>query len=53
MHATRPAPVGAALDGSPAGLAAWMGEKLITWSSTTPGGQPAYSRELLLSTLTL
>jgi pimeloyl-ACP methyl ester carboxylesterase len=53
MHATKPATIAAALDDSPAGLAAWIGEKLTTWSSTTPDGQPAYSRELLLSTLTL
>ncbi len=53
MHATKPATIGAALDDSPAGLAAWIGEKLITWSSTTPDGQSAYSREMLLSTLTL
>jgi len=53
MHATKPATIGAALDDSPVGLAAWIGEKLITWSSTTPDGQPAYSRERVLSTLTL
>ena len=40
MHATKPATIGAALEDSPAGLAAWIGEKLITWSSTTPDGQP-------------
>ena len=53
MHATKPATIGAALDDSPAGLAAWIGEKLIRWSSTTAGGEPAFSRDLLLSTLTL
>jgi pimeloyl-ACP methyl ester carboxylesterase len=53
MHATKPATIGAALDDSPAGLAAWIGEKLIRWSSTTAAGEPAFSRDLLLSTLTL
>jgi pimeloyl-ACP methyl ester carboxylesterase len=53
MHATKPATIGAALDDSPAGLAAWIGEKLIRWSSTNAEGEPAFSRDLLLSTLTL
>lgn len=53
MHATKPATIGAALTDSPAGLAAWIGEKLIAWSSTTAAGEPAFSRDLLLSTLTL
>lgn len=53
MHATKPSTIGAALDDSPAGLAAWIGEKLIQWSSTTADGEPAFSRDLLLSTLTL
>ena len=53
MHATKPATIGAALDDSPAGLAAWIGEKLIRWSSTTADGEPTFSRDLLLSTLTL
>ena len=52
-HATKPATVGAALLDSPAGLAAWIAEKVIAWSSTTPDGSPAFDRELLLSTLTL
>jgi pimeloyl-ACP methyl ester carboxylesterase len=53
MHATKPATIGVALDDSPAGLAAWIGEKLTRWSSTTANGEPAFSRDLLLSTLTL
>lgn len=53
MHATKPATIGAALDDSPAGLAAWIGEKLVRWSSTTADGAPGFSRDLLLSTLTL
>jgi pimeloyl-ACP methyl ester carboxylesterase len=53
MHATKPATIGAALDDSPVALAAWLGEKLTRWSSTTAGGQPAFGRDELLSTLTL
>jgi pimeloyl-ACP methyl ester carboxylesterase len=53
MHATRPATIGAALDDSPVALAAWAGEKLIRWSSTAAGGQPALDRDHLLGTLTL
>jgi len=53
MHATKPATIGAALDDSPVALAAWLGEKLTRWSSTTAGGQPAFGRDQLLSTLTL
>jgi pimeloyl-ACP methyl ester carboxylesterase len=53
MHATKPATIGAALADSPVGLAAWIGEKLTAWSSTTTDGEPAFNRELLLSTLTL
>ena len=52
-HATKPATLGAALSDSPAGLAAWIGEKIIAWSSTRPDGSPAFDRELLLATLTL
>ena len=53
MHATKPATIGAALDDSPLALAAWIGEKLTRWSSTTAGGRSAFDRDLLLSTLTL
>jgi pimeloyl-ACP methyl ester carboxylesterase len=53
MHSTRPATLGAALHDSPAGLAAWIGEKIIAWSSKTAHGQPAFPQDLLLATLTL
>jgi len=53
MHATKPATIGAALDDSPVALAAWIGEKLTRWSSTTADGQPALGRDHLLATLTL
>jgi pimeloyl-ACP methyl ester carboxylesterase len=52
-HATKPATLGAALSDSPAGLAAWIAEKVVAWSNTLPDGSPAFDRELLLSTLTL
>ena len=52
-HATKPATLGAGLSDSPAGLAAWIGEKVVAWSSTRPDGSPAFDRDLLLATLTL
>jgi pimeloyl-ACP methyl ester carboxylesterase len=52
-HATKPATLGAALSDSPAGLAAWIAEKIVAWSSTRADGTPAFDRDLLLSTLTL
>jgi pimeloyl-ACP methyl ester carboxylesterase len=52
-HATKPGTLAAGLSDSPAGLAAWIGEKIVAWSSTRPDGSPAFDRELLLATLTL
>jgi pimeloyl-ACP methyl ester carboxylesterase len=52
-HATKPTTLGSALSDSPAGLAAWIAEKIVAWSSTRADGSPAFDRELLLSTLTL
>jgi microsomal epoxide hydrolase len=52
-HATKPATLGAGLSDSPAGLGAWIGEKVVAWSSTRTDGSPAFDRELLLGTLTL
>lgn len=52
-HATKPATLAAALSDSPAGLAAWIGEKVVAWSSEWVDGVPAFDRDLLLSTLTL
>ncbi len=48
-HATKPSTLGAALSDSPSGLAAWVAEKVISWSSATADGSPAFERELLLS----
>ena len=53
MQATKPATLAAALTDSPVGLAAWIGEKVSAWSAMASDGQPAFDRELLLSTLTL
>ena len=52
-QATKPSTLGAALLDSPAGLAAWIGEKVVSWSSTRSDGSPAFDRDLLLATLTL
>jgi pimeloyl-ACP methyl ester carboxylesterase len=53
QQAIKPSTLGAGLHDSPAGLAAWIGEKIIAWSSTTRHGRTAFSRDLLLGTLTL
>jgi len=53
QQATKPSTLGAALHDSPAGLAAWIGEKIVAWSSITSDGRPAFDRDLLLGTLTL
>jgi hypothetical protein len=37
----------------PPGLAAWVGEKLVAWSSIRADGSPALTRERMLDTLTL
>ena|ERR1019366_8203358 len=52
-HATKPSTLGAALHDSTAGLAAWIDEKVVSWSSTPPDGSAAFDRDLLLATLTL
>ena len=53
QHATKPDTIGVALQDSPAGLAAWIGEKVVAWSSPDPDGRPAFPRDLLLANLTL
>jgi hypothetical protein len=52
-RAPKPATLAAALADSPAGLAAWIGEKALAWSSVRDDGGTAFDRELLLGTLTL
>ena len=53
MHATKPATLAVALADSPAGLAAWIGEKVAAWSSVAADGAPKFPRDRLLDTLTL
>ena len=53
QQSTKPATLAAALADSPAGLAAWIGEKVLAWSSVRDDGGPAFDREILLGTLTL
>jgi pimeloyl-ACP methyl ester carboxylesterase len=52
-HATKPATLAVGLSDSPAGLAAWIGEKVVAWSSDLLDGETSFDRELLLATLTL
>jgi pimeloyl-ACP methyl ester carboxylesterase len=44
-HATKPATLGTALLDSPAGLAAWIAEKVVAWSSARKDGSPAFDRD--------
>lgn len=57
VQATRPDTLAAALNDSPAGLLAWLAEKLVEWSDT-PSGDPAslehrISRERILTEATI
>ncbi|GAA3209870.1 epoxide hydrolase family protein [Microbacterium terregens] len=53
VQATRPDTLAAALNDSPAGLLAWLAEKLVEWSDTPPGDPAAVeariSRERILT----
>jgi pimeloyl-ACP methyl ester carboxylesterase len=51
VQATRPHILASALDDSPAGLAAWILEKWLTWSD--PATRPRLTDDDLLSTVTL
>lgn len=53
VQSTKPHTLSTALADSPLGLAAWIGEKLVSWSSTREDGTSAFPRERLLATLTL
>ena len=50
VHSTRPQTIGYALTDSPAGLAAWIGEKLATWTDQAAGG---LTRDQMLDNLSL
>lgn len=57
VQATRPDTIAAALNDSPAGLVAWLTEKLVEWSDTPPGDPSAVeqriSRERILTEATI
>ncbi|RXZ68320.1 epoxide hydrolase family protein [Agromyces albus] len=46
VQATRPDTLAAALNDSPAGLLAWLAEKLVEWSDTPPGDPRALERRI-------
>lgn len=46
VQATRPDTLAAALNDSPAGLLAWITEKLVEWSDTPPGDPRAIERRI-------
>lgn len=46
VQATRPDTLAAALNDSPAGLLAWLAEKLVEWSDT-PSGDPSQVEQLI------
>ncbi len=46
VQATRPDTLAVALNDSPAGLLAWIAEKLVEWSDTPPGDPAAVERRI-------
>ena len=46
VQGTRPDTLAAALNDSPAGLLAWLAEKLVEWSDTPPGDPAAVERRI-------
>jgi pimeloyl-ACP methyl ester carboxylesterase len=53
VHATKPQSLGYALSDSPVGLAAWIVEKFRAWSDCGGELESRFSRELLLTNLTI
>ena len=51
IHRTKPQTVAAALNDSPAGLAAWIVEKLHAWSDG--GAERSYTRDEILTNITI
>jgi pimeloyl-ACP methyl ester carboxylesterase len=51
-QSTRPNTLAVGLGDSPAGLAAWITEKLVGWSDTTEGIDRAFSRDEILTWVT-
>jgi pimeloyl-ACP methyl ester carboxylesterase len=52
MHRTKPATIATALSDSPAGLAAWIIEKLQSWTDSSRGELGGISRDAVLTLLT-
>lgn len=52
MHTTKPQTVATALTDSPAGMAAWILEKLLSWRDCPTGIESIYTREDILDLLT-
>jgi pimeloyl-ACP methyl ester carboxylesterase len=53
IQSTRPQTVGYGLNDSPAGLAAWILEKWRAWSDSRGDAEARFSRDFLLTTVTL
>lgn len=53
MHGTRPQTLAASLNDSPAGLAAWIGEKFRAWSDCDGVIERKFSKDELLTNLSL
>jgi pimeloyl-ACP methyl ester carboxylesterase len=52
VQATRPQSIGVALDDSPVGLLAWIGEKLDAWSGDDPDGRSLLDEDAVLDVVT-
>jgi pimeloyl-ACP methyl ester carboxylesterase len=53
MHATKPQTAAVGLTDSPAGLAAWLIEKLRAWSGRRPDGTSLLDRDAMLTDVTI
>ncbi|MEO1025185.1 MAG: epoxide hydrolase family protein [Pseudomonadota bacterium] len=53
LHASKPQTIGAALNDSPAGLAAWIGEKFWRWTDNNGLIEDAIDRDAFLTNLTV
>jgi len=53
IQGTKPQTLGYALEDSPAGLAAWIVEKFGAWSDTGPEPEAAFTRDQLLTNITV
>ena len=53
VHQTRPQTIGYALLDSPAGLCAWLAEKMLAWCGRDGSGSPTLSRDQVLDGVSL